>query len=339
MGGGWCYDEQDCFDRSKTILGSSETWARTMPWQIEDLKKFGFLGCMNALEDGSMDSDCNTIFLPYCDGASFSGFRSEVWSVPSNASQELHFRGLKNFDATIDFAFENGLGNATEFVLSGQSAGGLATFLHADRVADRLAKQAPDCTLVRAVPIDVYFLEHLTYNGEDKYPAEMKYVHHMQNLTSEADGLLLPACEATYPENKHYCFMSPHMNQFVKTPFFMFNSKYDFWQLSNVLQTDWKTAKTQSAVIQYGQDFMEQFMPVQLHRRNGALITSCLCHGCPWTQFVLEGKTAYQHYADWYYGKTRGRAAIHIDAHDPNGGGSFDFPGCEPFPYESIVSV
>jgi hypothetical protein len=37
-------------------------------------------------------------------------------------------------------------------------------------------------------------------------------------------------------------FMSPHMAQFIKTPFFMFNSRFDAWQLANINQAGWKTA-------------------------------------------------------------------------------------------------
>merc|ERR1719329_48807 len=269
QGGGWCYDEDKCFKRSQGNLGSSTFFNPTSG-----------CGCMNVNEDGSMDNNCNCIFMPYGDGASFSGFRAEPWPVPSNTSQKLYFRGIKNFDATMDFAFQNGLDKATEFVLTGGSAGGLSTFLHADRVAERLSKEAPDCKHVRAAPNVGYFLDHDNFKHDDNnYTAWMKYIHHMQNLTSGADGGLLPACEKAYPETKHYCFMSPHM---------------------------------------------EQFKPVQSESQNGAMITSCICHGCPWAQLELEGKTSYQHYADWYYGKTSGSAAIHIDTRHPNGDGSLD---------------
>lgn len=53
-------------------------------------------------------------------------------------------------------AMKNGLTKATEFVLTGGSAGGLSTFLHADRVAARLEAEAPDCKLIRAAPVKSY---------------------------------------------------------------------------------------------------------------------------------------------------------------------------------------
>ena len=62
---------------------------------------------MNALDDGSnIDHTCNCIYMPYGDGASFSGFRKDPWPVPGT-NQTLMFRGIKNFDATLNYAFEN----------------------------------------------------------------------------------------------------------------------------------------------------------------------------------------------------------------------------------------
>lgn len=45
----------------------------------------------------------------------------------------------------------------------------------------------------------------------------------MQNMTFGADGGLTTACQKKFPEEPGLCFMSPHMQQFIQTPFFMFN--------------------------------------------------------------------------------------------------------------------
>ena len=43
--------------------------------------------------------------------------------------------------------------------------------------------------------------------------------------------------------------------------------------------------------------------------RNGAFITSCVCHGCPWptvtTGISGDAKTSYQHYAAWHGARRR----------------------------------
>ena len=172
-GGGWCDDEVDCLCRSKGSLGSS-TKQPESNWCL----------CSNVNEAGNAyEEDCNCLRLPYLDGASFSGYRAEPWPVP-NSTETLHFRGIRNFDAAVDFAMSKGLKTATDFVLSGGSAGGLSyvrrrpheaalglnaqlvlclairTFLHMDRVAARLKAEAPGCKKIRGAPIVGYFLDH-----------------------------------------------------------------------------------------------------------------------------------------------------------------------------------
>ena len=48
----------------------------------------------------------------------------------------------------------------------------------------------------------------------------------------------------------------------------------------------------QAAVMSYGSDFLEALQPViDSAPKNGAFITSCVCHGCPWysfLQFILK---------------------------------------------------
>jgi hypothetical protein len=113
-GGGWCYDEVDCLCRSNSSLGSSKMLPPTSS-----------CGCMNPNEDGTMDQDCNCLHLPYSDGASFSGFRAEPWPVPTMPGKAVTFRGIKNFDGVLDFAMGHGMTKASEFVITGGSAGGL----------------------------------------------------------------------------------------------------------------------------------------------------------------------------------------------------------------------
>ena len=338
QGGGWCYNERDCLERSKTDLGSSTNWPSVSG-----------CGCMNLRTDGSIDDTCNCIWLEYCDGASFSGFREQLWPV-AGTNSSLTFRGLQNVDAALDWAIENaGLTGATDFVLTGGSAGGLATFLHADRVAARVRSVAPGARLgarsIHAVPFTGFFLDHANLKNDSatSYPAKMKYVYRMQNLTfstpnaNSRGGGLSAACEAHHPQQPWLCFMSPHMAGFIKTPFFMFNSRYDQWQLANINQAGWTTPGEKAAVIRYGADFLTQWRAA-IVPPNGAMITTCICHACNWTSFVLGGKNSYRHYADWVTGKTQGNASLHVDLRAPNGGGTMVGPHCAPFAHKSSPS-
>ena len=325
-GGGWCYNESLCLERAGTGLGSSKKWAQQMG-----------CGCMN-LKDGAtwededpIDHDCNCIYSPYCDGASFAGYREAPWPVPDSPGQALTFRGIKNFDALMDATLERMGGTAEELVLTGGSAGGLSTFLHLDRAAKRFD---PKKTRVTGAPVVGYFLDHDDFfKDENNYTAWMKYIYGMQNLTSGPDGGLSEACVEANPEDPHYCFMSPHENPFIETPFFVFNSKFDAWQIGNELQLkSWNTTAEMGAITTYGKDFDAAFEVVTKRApRNGGFITTCICHGCPWSDLVLEGRNSYQYYNDWY--AANGSATFHIDARGPNGDGALDaLTACAPFP-------
>ncbi len=64
QGGGWCYDEVLCLERSKSSLGSSKSWPPSMSLG-------GFLS-----SDRSVNPDFyewNVAYIRYCDGASFAG--------------------------------------------------------------------------------------------------------------------------------------------------------------------------------------------------------------------------------------------------------------------------
>merc|ERR1711939_870019 len=127
----------------------------------------------------------------------------------------------------------------------------------------------------------------------------------MQELTDK----LKPECRASFPGEEYKCFMSPHMQKFVKTPFYAFNSKFDAWQLSNILQIDcfanwtdppWShascTGVQQDALLDYGKDFLDSFAHVTQDSAHGAFITSCICHSCPVLSLNISGTNFVEHY-------------------------------------------
>ena len=60
------------------------------------------------------------------------------WPVNSSNST-LTFRGRAYLERTLDVLLVHfGMANAKRLVVSGGSAGGLSTFVHVDRIADRL---------------------------------------------------------------------------------------------------------------------------------------------------------------------------------------------------------
>jgi hypothetical protein len=68
--------------------------------------------------------------------------------------------------------------------------------------------------------------------------------------------------------------------------------EWNVFGTQKIYSFSWKTPAEHAAVLQYGEDFLAQFEPVTTKGVNGAMITSCICHGCPWATLELEGKTS-----------------------------------------------
>ena len=96
----------------------------------------------------TLDSTIGVAYAHCCDGASFSGNKSE----PTNVSgSSIYFRGASIFQAIVRNITApvsergKGMGAAKEAMPSGCSAGGLAVYLHCDAFAAMLPGTAIKC--------------------------------------------------------------------------------------------------------------------------------------------------------------------------------------------------
>lgn len=365
-----CFDPADCAARTRSTtlagciwscdLGSSAGWP---PVMTKDKPHGGNGGlqkcpCMNVDTNEGDDillADCNCLYLPYCDGASFSGSRWDTVPEQSGGHNvSLHFRGLSNLEAALDWAVtEAGLGTASDLVVTGMSAGGLATFLHADRIVERVRQAAVQRNVVsaRAAPLQGFFLAEVPLadggggcggmrpRGTQNYTDAMRQLVRMQNISAA----FLPACTAAHVDEDEdelfKCFMAPHVAPFIQVPFFAFNSRFDAWQIQNVLglpPDTWPTACAHVAIADLGNQFVKQFSMATKATPNGGAITSCVCHsGCPpYADVPVAGKSPIALYAAWTKGQDSGPTATHIDMRGPNADGDpgflDDYPSCQP---------
>ncbi|KAE8727770.1 Pectin acetylesterase 8 [Hibiscus syriacus] len=107
-GGGWCNNVTSCLVRKNTHLGSSKRMVKQIP----------FSGILN---------NKHLVKVRYCDGSSFTGDVAAVDPVIN-----LHFRGARVWLAVMEDLLNKGMRNAENAVMSGCSAGGLASILHCD---------------------------------------------------------------------------------------------------------------------------------------------------------------------------------------------------------------
>ena len=135
-GGGACYTETECKQRAKGQLGSSTHWAAS--------PKLGkpLLNSYAAINPDFFDA--HRVYVPYCTGDVHGGQRNAT----SPDTWGLWFDGHLNVKRIIaDLTEKSGMGNATQILLTGSSAGGIGTFVN----ADWLTSQFPEAT-VKAAP-------------------------------------------------------------------------------------------------------------------------------------------------------------------------------------------
>ena len=292
QGGGWCYDEDDCWGRSKTGLGSNKSWpGSAASWHCDP------------------QTTSNYVHMFYGDGASRSGYRKDPWPVPSNPSETLYFRGQISLYAGLREILKRGMNKAKLITFGGDSAGGLTVFLHLDNVVNFLAKEAPDA-VVLGNPQCGYFADLYP-----KYPKEMAYVFNMQNTS----GSLPKDCLDIHKgEHAWRCIMAPYVAPLIKNPWFAIQSRFDWWQLLNVLtypaDSDnrmpclpdqyggWTYPNNCSdaeirVVQEYGPKFMGQFGPLMKKQDlNGGFLDQCLAH-CIFNS--IDGDQWITAYNDW----------------------------------------
>ena len=69
---------------------------------------------MNTNGTDVLTESCNCIMMLYLDGGSFSGNVADPVPVPGQPGKFVHYKGLRNLDATLDHAFAH-LGARLQF--------------------------------------------------------------------------------------------------------------------------------------------------------------------------------------------------------------------------------
>ena len=323
QGGGWCYDEMDCYGRSKNNLGSSKNWPTS------------------ASLNGIVSSDCKVnpdfcnfhrVWLAYCDGNSFSGNRDEPVVVQG---KELFFRGRRIIDQTLKTLSINfGMDQGDTVMLTGCSAGGLATYLHTDYVHKELkAKWARDLQKFKAAAISGFFLQHATVEGKQVYPEEMKNIFKLANSTN---GLNEDCIASFPPEQQWQCNFAQHAYAHTKSDTFPLNSALDSWQTGCIYTselvngfpnqqvinngncsaaTGWKecssnpencNTKQMITMNQYMKDFQSIISDTETYVRNGngAFIHSCHTHceaqSSEYNTFKINGISIQMAISSWW---------------------------------------
>mmetsp|Transcript_50940 Transcript_50940/g.101299 ORF Transcript_50940/g.101299 Transcript_50940/m.101299 type:complete len:278 (-) Transcript_50940:174-1007(-) len=247
----------------------------------------------------------NKVEIRYCDGASVSGDKA----APTNVSgTTLHFRGRAILDAEIRSLLKDaGMSTATDIIVSGCSAGGLATFLHCDHWAAKIHTATTQTTgtaaKVACMPDSGFFLDE---ERSPKYHSNMQNVHAFQQ--SSAAGLNA-ACVAANPgEESWKCIFAQYTAQHIKTPTFPMQSQYDAWQTGNVMGKPDPGTDATTTQNRFGKNLTALVVTDLLAQpQHGIFLDSCHHHCGAWDGPEIEGTLIGAALKAWY---TKGSAAL-----------------------------
>ncbi|XP_060207981.1 pectin acetylesterase 11-like [Lycium barbarum] len=301
QGGGWCDSIPDCQGRATMDIGSSKHMT----------KQTHFAGILHNTPQENPDFyNWNRVRVNYCDGSSFTGDIEQV--DPDN---NLFFRGARIFKAVLEDLRSKGMQYAKNAILSGTSAGGLATILNCDKFKSLL----PNDAIVKCVANAGFFINVKTISGTSNIQTTY---HRVVTLHGSAKNLP-SSCTSTMEPS--LCFFPQHVVPYVETPLFIINSAYDAWQINNTLVPTnldprhvWEHCKAQISsctfsqriVIQvFGVEFLRAFEGLNPCYTRGYFITSCHTHGQIistnyWfsaTSPSILNKAIAEAVGDWYF--------------------------------------
>ncbi|KAL4188871.1 hypothetical protein AMTRI_Chr08g162640 [Amborella trichopoda] len=300
-GGGWCNTLESCSLRKNTALGSSTFMEKQVPFS-------GFLSS-NQSQNPDFFS-WNKVRIRYCDGASLSGeLEDEVQGYG------LFFRGQRIWRAIMDELLLKGLANAQKALLSGCSAGGLATFIHCDDFRALL----PKGVTVKCLADGGFFLDEKDVSGKRSIRS---FYHEVVSMQGVSKNLRKDCVSRVQPSQ---CFFPQEFITGIETPIFIVNSAYDWWQIQNILapddadpHNDWLKCKQDiyncnldqlKVLHEYRSSMLDALEPFQHSKNGGMFINSCYAHCQTWKDKTwhspesprLNNKTIAEAVGDWYF--------------------------------------
>ncbi|KAL5057876.1 hypothetical protein RYX36_029480 [Vicia faba] len=208
-GGGWCSSVASCSYRKTTALGSSNYMDTPLL----------FTGMLSSLPSQNPDFfNWNKVKIRYCDGASFAGHPE------SEKGSGLFFRGQIIWETIMIELLSIGMSKAKKALLTGCSAGGLATLVHCDNFRQLLPKGAT----VKCLADAGFFLDEKDILGNSTMKSFYQDVVQLQGVAKS----LHKECLAKMEPSK--CFFSSEILKNIKTPVFLVHPAYDFWQVSSL---------------------------------------------------------------------------------------------------------
>ncbi|GER54743.1 pectinacetylesterase family protein, partial [Striga asiatica] len=316
-GGAWCTSPSECLERSKGWLG--DVYSRP--------RRAYFDGMLENNKTYNPDFyNWNRVYIVYCDGSSFLGDVEEV-----DPQTNVTYRGSRVFDAVIEDLFAKGLNNAENVILSGSSAGALATILNCDTFSARL----PNAKRVKCLSDSGFFLHATNLPGakeREDYFTQVVNLHGLEKF--------LPA-SCTSKRNPGQCLFPEYLVEDIQTPLFILESSFDYHQLREMLTPyigggydEWHDCiynltlcnSTQIGIFQeFQQTFINTLQNLKFSASRGMYVHNCYLHTHIYLKSesvcsavgknTLENKSVAEAIGDWYFDRRSFRDIDTVDHH------------------------
>ena len=238
----------------------------------------------------------NRAILRYCDGSSYSSDLSEPVIITNEKGEsiKLYHRGYRILKAFITDLYQNkGLNAATDIVISGESAGGLAVYLHIENINQLIQ----DLDITTNNNDHKYKIVGLIDSGifpaTEKYEETMKWIYDNLNVTASIN-------EDCIKSEGFKCMFGINVIKHIKIPLFIVGSVLDSWQIDNqVIFGNIDMIAQHSIDLQ---QLIESNYNPNGANQNGLWLFRCFVHTGCFDSVTINDRSLLNVFSDWYNG-------------------------------------
>ncbi|RZC75778.1 hypothetical protein C5167_000111 [Papaver somniferum] len=308
-GGGWCDSIESCYNRTLSPYGFGSS--KFMGEEI------AFSGILSSNKSQNPDFyNWNRVKVHYCDGASFSG--TPMSENENTTRNNLFFRGKLIWDAVMDELLNLGLSNAKQAFLTGCSAGGLSTLIKCDSFAEFF----PNEVKVKCLSDAGFFMDEKDMFGGLTMRSFFHEVVKLQGVETNLNKHCLAELKP-FPGSLSQCLFPQNFVKYIKTPLFLVNPTYDWWQIGNILHPPtlndgWVNCTNDIALCNKSQlqklhgfrhSMLKELTKYKKQKNMGMFIDSCFAHcqtdSDKWHLHSpkINNKTIAEAVGDWYFNR------------------------------------
>ena len=301
QGGGECVKKSSCDIKAKSALGSSHYFPKTYAFFSEAADHFSDASC----KGNPVLCDYNQVFLPYCSQDLWSGTKTDADAT----TYGYLFSGHLIFSAVLDaLDAAEGMTDATEIVLTGDSAGGFGVYNNVDWLAARYSSAR-----VVGAPIAGFEFYAWPYRGPGHTSsslADFSYSAMSGGAYNKLWGSMVPTkCAAAKASEPGACLLPGFSYPYIDAPLFIIEAQSDSVVL---MYHDWvpqikRKSQVTAPLVKYFSEFQKnqsQFLASAMSSTsvNGVFNPSCFIHTKFDKSITIAGLNYLEAFLQWKNG-------------------------------------